>query len=57
MAGVFDVMACAVRSMDREDVDPAFMDRLAKMVTAEMVTSKVTFLFLQQDFSLAVAWV
>ncbi|KAH7690563.1 Armadillo-like helical-containing protein [Dioscorea alata] len=40
MAGVFDVMACAVRAMDREDVDPAFMDRLAKMVTAEMVTSK-----------------
>ena len=57
MAGVFDVMACAVRAMDRKDVDPAFMDRLAKMVTAEMVTSKVTFLFLQGDFSLAVAWV
>lgn len=41
MAGVFLAMACAVRAMDRKDVDPAYMTKLAKMATAEMITSKV----------------
>ncbi|KAJ6851452.1 protein SHOOT GRAVITROPISM 6 isoform X1 [Iris pallida] len=40
MAGVFRVMAAAVRAMDREDVDPVFMARLAKIATSELVTSK-----------------
>nr|XP_029119800.1 protein SHOOT GRAVITROPISM 6 isoform X2 [Elaeis guineensis] len=40
MAGVFLVMACAVRAMDRKDVDPAYMAKLAKLATAEMITSK-----------------
>lgn len=43
MAGVFLVMASAVRAMDPSDVDPSFMGKLAKMVTAEMITSKVCY--------------
>ena len=41
MAGVFLVMASAVRAMDASDVDPTFMAKLAKMATAEMITTKV----------------
>lgn len=41
MAEVFLVMASAVGAMDRKDVDPAFMAKLAKIATAEMITSKV----------------
>lgn len=40
MAGVFMVMASAVRAMDTEDVDPIFMTKLAKIATGEMITSK-----------------
>ncbi|KAK1291077.1 hypothetical protein QJS10_CPB18g01710 [Acorus calamus] len=40
MAGAFVVMASAVHSMDQRDVDPALMGRLAKIATAEMITSK-----------------
>ncbi|KAG0459173.1 hypothetical protein HPP92_022301 [Vanilla planifolia] len=40
MAGTFTVMAFAARAMDKEDVDPAFMTKLAKIATAEIVTSK-----------------
>lgn len=41
MAGVFSVMACAVRAMDDKDVDETFMTSLAKVATSEMITSKV----------------
>ncbi|KAH0471150.1 hypothetical protein IEQ34_000873 [Dendrobium chrysotoxum] len=40
MAGVFTVMACAARAMDKRDVDPALMTKLAKIATAEIITSK-----------------
>ncbi|KAK1265864.1 hypothetical protein QJS04_geneDACA000260 [Acorus gramineus] len=40
MAGAFVVMASAVHSMDQRDVDPALMGKLAKIATAEMITSK-----------------
>lgn len=41
MAGVFQVMAFGVRSLDRRDVDDSFMAKLAKIATAEMISSKV----------------
>ncbi|XP_059462470.1 protein SHOOT GRAVITROPISM 6 isoform X2 [Corylus avellana] len=40
MAGVFQVMAFGVRALDKKDVDPPFMAKLAKIATAEMITSK-----------------
>ncbi|WOL06180.1 protein SHOOT GRAVITROPISM 6 [Canna indica] len=40
MAGVFLVMACAVRAMGRNDVDSIYMVKLAKIATSEMITSK-----------------
>ncbi|KAJ8499621.1 hypothetical protein OPV22_010173 [Ensete ventricosum] len=40
MAGVFLVMAGAVRAMDRKDVDSTYMARLAKIATSEIITSK-----------------
>lgn len=41
MAGVFQVMAFGVRALDKKDVDPPFMAKLAKIATAEMISSKV----------------
>jgi hypothetical protein len=43
MAGVFRVMAFGVRALDKKDVDPLFMVKLAKIATAEMISSKVCF--------------
>ncbi|OIV92177.1 hypothetical protein TanjilG_30818 [Lupinus angustifolius] len=40
MAGVFQVMAFGVRALDKRDVDPVFMAKLAKIATAEMISSK-----------------
>ncbi|GLT92277.1 hypothetical protein SLE2022_101210 [Rubroshorea leprosula] len=40
MAGVFQVMAFAVRSLDKKDIDPAYMGRLAKIATTEIISSK-----------------
>ncbi|KAG6524380.1 hypothetical protein ZIOFF_014289 [Zingiber officinale] len=40
MAGVFLVMACAVRAMEQKDVDSTYMVKLAKIATSEMITSK-----------------
>ncbi|KAK9289631.1 hypothetical protein L1049_007789 [Liquidambar formosana] len=40
MAGVFQVMAFGVGALDRSDIDPTFMSKLAKMATAEMISSK-----------------
>lgn len=39
MAGVFEVMAFGVRALDKRDVDSAFMAKLAKIATAEMISS------------------
>ncbi|URD96040.1 HEAT repeat [Musa troglodytarum] len=40
MAGVFLVMAGAVRAMDPKDVDTTYMAKLAKIATSEIITSK-----------------
>ncbi|GAU20349.1 hypothetical protein TSUD_338310 [Trifolium subterraneum] len=40
MAGVFQVMAFGVRALDERDVDSAFMAKLAKIATSEMISSK-----------------
>ncbi|KHN02293.1 HEAT repeat-containing protein 7A like [Glycine soja] len=40
MAGVFQVMAFGVRALDKKDVDSAFMAKLAKIATAELISSK-----------------
>ncbi|KAK1562913.1 hypothetical protein Q3G72_018949 [Acer saccharum] len=40
MAGIFQVMAFGVRALDTADVDPALMAKLAKIATAEMISSK-----------------
>lgn len=48
MAGVFQVMAFGVRALDKGDVDPAFMAKLAKIATAEMISSKVLYVFIQE---------
>ncbi|QCD99476.1 hypothetical protein DEO72_LG7g758 [Vigna unguiculata] len=41
MAEVFQVMAFGVRSLDAKDVDFAFMAKLAKIATAELISSKI----------------
>uniref|UniRef100_J3LJZ8 Condensin complex subunit 1 C-terminal domain-containing protein n=1 Tax=Oryza brachyantha TaxID=4533 RepID=J3LJZ8_ORYBR len=40
IAGVFLVMASAVRTLDRSDADREFLRKLAKIATAEIVSSK-----------------
>ncbi|XP_028777131.1 protein SHOOT GRAVITROPISM 6 isoform X2 [Neltuma alba] len=40
MAVVFQVMAFGVRSLDEREVDDSFMAKLAKIATAEMISSK-----------------
>ncbi|XP_024019296.1 uncharacterized protein LOC21405224 isoform X1 [Morus notabilis] len=40
MAGVFQVMAFGVRVLDKKDLDPSFKAKLAKIATAEMISSK-----------------
>ncbi|KAL5995202.1 hypothetical protein ACLOJK_025260 [Asimina triloba] len=41
MAGIFAVMAFAVRALDGKDIDTPLMSKLTKIATAEMITSKV----------------
>lgn len=41
MAGVFQVMAVAIRALDKRDADPPDMAKLTKIATAEMISSKV----------------
>lgn len=40
MAGLFQVMAFGVRALETAEVDASFMARLAKIATAEMISSK-----------------
>ncbi|XP_048137647.1 protein SHOOT GRAVITROPISM 6 isoform X3 [Rhodamnia argentea] len=40
MAGAFQVMSVGVQALNAKDVDPAFMSMLAKIATAEMISSK-----------------
>lgn len=42
MAGVFLVMASAVRALDHADAEREFLRKIAKIATAEIVTSKVS---------------
>lgn len=44
MAGIFQVMAVGIRALDKKDVDPAFMAKLSKIATAEIISSKVLYL-------------
>ncbi|KAK6945211.1 hypothetical protein RJ641_026313 [Dillenia turbinata] len=48
IAGLFPVMAYAVRFFDKKDVDSSFMSKLAKITTGEMVSSKYSF-FITKD--------
>jgi hypothetical protein len=41
MAGVFLVMASAVRALDRLDAEREFLRKIAKIATTEIVSSKV----------------
>ncbi|XP_051152364.1 protein SHOOT GRAVITROPISM 6 isoform X3 [Andrographis paniculata] len=40
IAGLFQVMAVAIRALDKDDVDPQFMTKLAKIATAEIISTK-----------------
>ncbi|XP_071908328.1 protein SHOOT GRAVITROPISM 6-like isoform X4 [Coffea arabica] len=40
IGGLFQVMSVAIRALDKQDVDPPYMTKLAKIATAEMITSK-----------------
>ncbi|XP_071910612.1 protein SHOOT GRAVITROPISM 6 isoform X6 [Coffea arabica] len=40
IGGLFQVMSVAIRALDKRDVDPPYMTKLAKIATAEMITSK-----------------
>ncbi|GAB4833550.1 Protein SHOOT GRAVITROPISM 6 [Ancistrocladus abbreviatus] len=40
MAGLFQVMAFGVSALDKQHVDASFMAKLAKIATAEMISSK-----------------
>ncbi|KAK3013387.1 hypothetical protein RJ639_010056 [Escallonia herrerae] len=40
IAGVFQVMSVAIHALDNHDVDPSYMAKLAKLATAEVISSK-----------------
>ncbi|VFQ97621.1 unnamed protein product [Cuscuta campestris] len=40
IAGLFQVISVAIRALDKQDVDPAFMMKLAKIATAEVISTK-----------------
>ncbi|KAL3532002.1 hypothetical protein ACH5RR_005523 [Cinchona calisaya] len=40
ITGLFQVMSVAIRALNVRDVDPAYMTKLAKIATAELITSK-----------------
>lgn len=42
MAGVFQVMACAVKAIEKSEIDLSLMEKLIKIATSEMITSKVS---------------
>ncbi|PQM40427.1 protein SHOOT GRAVITROPISM 6 isoform X2 [Prunus yedoensis var. nudiflora] len=41
MAGVFQVMAYRVRALDKDEVDPLFMSKIANIATADIISSNV----------------
>ncbi|XP_022767239.1 protein SHOOT GRAVITROPISM 6-like isoform X9 [Durio zibethinus] len=40
MAGIFQVMAFGVRALDKKDIDASYVGKLAKIATAEIISSK-----------------
>ncbi|KAK3043027.1 hypothetical protein RJ639_002595 [Escallonia herrerae] len=40
IAGVFQVMSVAIHALDNHNVDPSYMAKLAKLATAEVISSK-----------------
>ncbi|CAA3013297.1 SHOOT GRAVITROPISM 6 isoform X1 [Olea europaea subsp. europaea] len=40
IAGLFQVMSEAIRALDKDDVDPPYMAKLAKIATAEIISTK-----------------
>ena len=49
MAGVFQVMAFGVGALEKSEVDASFMAKLAKIATAEIISSKVLSVFMQDN--------
>lgn len=41
ISGLFQVMSVAIRSLDEKDIDSTYMTKLAKIASAEMISSKV----------------
>lgn len=50
MAGVFQVMAFGVRALDKNDIDASYIAKLAKIATAEIISSKVCIIFISWFF-------
>ncbi|KAH6798831.1 ARM repeat superfamily protein [Perilla frutescens var. frutescens] len=40
IAGLFKVMSVAIRALDKDDVDPQYMAKLAKVASAEIISTK-----------------
>ncbi|CAH9135639.1 unnamed protein product [Cuscuta epithymum] len=40
ISGLFEVISVAIQALDRRDVDPVFMMKLAKIASAEVISSK-----------------
>ncbi|WOH06122.1 hypothetical protein DCAR_0625545 [Daucus carota subsp. sativus] len=40
ISGVYQVMSFAIRALNKDDVDPSYMTRIAKLVTSELISSK-----------------
>ncbi|GER36839.1 ARM repeat superfamily protein [Striga asiatica] len=40
IAGLFQVMSVAIRALDKDDVDPQYMAKLAKIAVAEIISTK-----------------
>lgn len=41
IAGLFQVMSVAIRALNKDDVDPQYMAKLAKVASAEIISTKV----------------
>lgn len=47
IAGLFQVMSVAIRALDKDDVDPQYMAKLAKVASAEIISTKVHITYLE----------
>lgn len=41
MTGLFEVMSVAIRELDKDDVEPQYMAKVAKIAMTELVSTKV----------------